>query len=44
MTEVIGEIGAEIDNSPEPEQIEVSFDEETGRLTEFHRETIEKTA
>ncbi len=44
MTEVIGEINAEIDHSLDPEQIEVEFDEETGRLTEFHRETIEEVA
>ena len=41
MTETISEITHEIDNSPEPEQIEASFDEETGKLVEFHRETIE---
>jgi hypothetical protein len=42
MTEVIEQITAEIDNSITPETLEVEFDEETGRLTEFHRETVEK--
>lgn len=44
MTEVIEQIHGEIDTGTQPENIEVEFDEESGRLTEFHRDTIEKTA
>jgi len=44
MTETIEGIGQEIDCSPKPEQIEVSVDEETGKLVEFHRDTLEKVA
>ncbi len=44
MTEVIEQIEQEIDNSMEPEQIQVEFDSETGKLVEFHRDTLEKVA
>ncbi|MGA2666660.1 MAG: hypothetical protein ABSE91_01040 [Patescibacteria group bacterium] len=44
MTETIQDINQEIDNSETPEQIQAEFDPETGKLTEFHRDTIEKTA
>ena len=44
MTETIQEISQEIDNGKIPEQIEVQFDPETGKLTEFHRDTQEKAA
>lgn len=44
MTEVIEQITQEIDTGKEPEQIEAEFDSETGKLTEFHRETEEKIA
>lgn len=44
MTETINEITQEIDNSPEPEQIQAEFDEDTGKIVEFHRETNEKVA
>lgn len=44
MTETINEIAQEIDTGVIPEQIEVEIDEDTGKLVEFHRETIEKVA
>ncbi|KKQ90576.1 MAG: hypothetical protein UT15_C0009G0007 [Berkelbacteria bacterium GW2011_GWA1_39_10] len=42
MTETIQEISREIDTGKEPEQIDVQFDPETGKLTEFHRDTLEE--
>ncbi len=47
MTETIQEIKQEIDTGKEAcvaEQIEAEFDAETGKLTEFHRDTEEKIA
>lgn len=44
MTETIQDISQEIDTGKEPEQIEAEFDAETGKLTEFHRDTEEKIA
>lgn len=41
MTEVIEQITSEIDTGLTPEVLDVEFDEETGRLTEFHRDTFE---
>ncbi len=38
MTEVIQQITSEIDTEKPVETIEVEFDEETGKLTEFHRD------
>lgn len=45
-TENIGEITREIDNQATAEVIEVEMDPETGKLVEFHRESLEdgKTA
>ena len=41
MTETIKEITQEIDTSPIPECIQVDYDAQTGKLVEFHRETLE---
>ena len=45
-TENIQEISREIDENAKAEVIEVQMDPETGKLVEFHRETLEdeKTA
>jgi len=47
MTEIIKEITREIDCGQIPESIEIEIDPATGKLVQFHRETlepIEKTA
>lgn len=40
-TESIGEISREIDQDCQAEVIEVQHDPETGKLVEFHRESLE---
>jgi len=44
-TENIRDINREIDCSPQPEQLEIEYDENTGQIVEFHREVpvVEET-
>lgn len=42
-TENIQEITREIDNEAKAEVIEVQADPETGKLVEFHRQSLEQT-